>query len=84
MELGRSTGGPRHGPRTIDVDVLLLGDLVHRSERLELPHPELRSRRFVIEPLLELDPHLSLPDGTPLATRLEAVRDQRVERAGPL
>jgi len=83
-ELGREPGGPRHGPRPIDVDVLLLGDLEHRSERLSLPHPEVLSRRFVLAPLLELDPALALPDGTPLAPALERLQGQRVERAGAL
>ena len=78
--LGRVPGGPRHGPRPIDVDLLLLGDLVHSSARLTLPHPEVTARRFVLEPLLELDPGLALPDGTPLATRLAAVADQPVAR----
>jgi 2-amino-4-hydroxy-6-hydroxymethyldihydropteridine diphosphokinase len=82
--LGRAPGGPRHGPRPIDVDVLLLGDIVHRSERLTLPHREVLSRRFVLEPLLELDPELSMPDGTTLAPRLAAVADQPVRRVGPL
>ena len=83
-ELGRELDGPRHGPRPIDVDVLLVGDLVHRSDRLTLPHPELATRRFVIEPLLELDPSLRLPDGTELADRLDAVAGQRAARLGPL
>jgi 2-amino-4-hydroxy-6-hydroxymethyldihydropteridine diphosphokinase len=83
-ELGRAPGGVRHGPRPIDVDVLLLGDREHRSERLTLPHAEVTSRRFVLEPLLELDPDLALPDGTRLAERLDAVADQRVERFGAL
>ncbi len=81
-ELGRRAGGPRHGPRPIDVDVLLLGNVRLRAERLTLPHPEVTSRRFVLEPLLELDPELTLPDGTPLAGELERVADQRVEPAG--
>ncbi|HYI80133.1 MAG TPA: 2-amino-4-hydroxy-6-hydroxymethyldihydropteridine diphosphokinase [Thermoleophilaceae bacterium] len=81
--LGRVPGGPRHGPRAIDVDVLLLGDLVHDSDRLTLPHPEVSARRFVLEPLLELDPDLTLPDGTPLAARLSEVADQPVSRVGP-
>jgi 2-amino-4-hydroxy-6-hydroxymethyldihydropteridine diphosphokinase len=53
-ELGREPGGARHGPRPIDVDVLILGDLRVADDRLTLPHPEITSRRFVLEPLLEL------------------------------
>jgi 2-amino-4-hydroxy-6-hydroxymethyldihydropteridine diphosphokinase len=82
--LGRVSGGPRHGPRPIDVDMLLLGGLVDRSERLTLPHAEVTSRRFVLEPLLELDPELTLPGGEPLAPLLDAVRDQPVVRVGSL
>jgi 2-amino-4-hydroxy-6-hydroxymethyldihydropteridine diphosphokinase len=82
-ELGRQSGGVRHGPRPIDVDVLLLGEREHRSERLTLPHAEVTSRRFVLEPLLELDPRLTLPDGTRLADRLAAVADQPVELVAP-
>jgi 2-amino-4-hydroxy-6-hydroxymethyldihydropteridine diphosphokinase len=77
-ELGRPPGGVRHGPRPIDVDLLLLGDLEHRSERLTLPHAEVGTRRFVLEPLLELDPELRLPGGKPLRELLPAVLDQRV------
>jgi 2-amino-4-hydroxy-6-hydroxymethyldihydropteridine diphosphokinase len=73
----------RHGPREIDVDVLLLGTREYTSERISLPHPELAARRFVLVPLLELDPHLELPDGTPLADALDAIEGQAVERAGP-
>ena len=76
-ELGREPGGQRHGPRPVDVDLLLLGGLEHRSEGLVLPHPDIAARRFVLEPLLELDP-LSLPDGTALAGSLDRVADQRV------
>ena len=82
-ELGREPGGVRHGPRPIDVDVLLLGEREHRSERMTLPHAEVASRRFVLEPLLELDPDLELPDGTRLAERLTAVANQRVKRVTP-
>ena len=82
--LGREPGGPRHGPRPIDVDVLLLDALVYASERLTLPHPEVTSRRFVLVPLLELDPELALPDGTSLAEALAALGGdgQAVRRAG--
>jgi 2-amino-4-hydroxy-6-hydroxymethyldihydropteridine diphosphokinase len=82
-ELGREPGGVRHGPRPIDVDVLLLERREYRSERLALPHAEVTSRRFVLEPLLELDPELELPDGTRLAERLATVADQRVDRVAP-
>ena len=82
--LGRAPGGVRHGPRPIDVDVLLLGDLEFSSDRLTLPHPEVKGRRFVLEPLLELDPDLTLPDGTRLADELDGVRDQPVRPAGAL
>ncbi|MGI8661535.1 MAG: 2-amino-4-hydroxy-6-hydroxymethyldihydropteridine diphosphokinase [Thermoleophilaceae bacterium] len=82
--LGRRPGGSRHGPRPIDVDVLLLGGLVHRSERLTLPHPDIPARAFVLVPLLELDPELALPDGTPLAPVLADLADQRVAHHGGL
>jgi 2-amino-4-hydroxy-6-hydroxymethyldihydropteridine diphosphokinase len=82
-ELGREPGGVRHGPRPIDVDVLLLDGRQYRSDRLTLPHAEVTSRRFVLEPLLELDPELELPDGTRLAERLATVADQRVDRVAP-
>lgn len=84
-EHGRAFGGPRHGPRPIDIDLLLLGDLALSSERLTLPHPEVTSRRFVLGPLLELDSGLRLPDGTELRAALDALGPgQRVERVGPL
>jgi 2-amino-4-hydroxy-6-hydroxymethyldihydropteridine diphosphokinase len=85
VEHGRAFAGPRHGPRPIDIDLLLLGDLELSTERLTLPHPEVTSRRFVLAPLLELDPELELPDGTRLSDALEALGPgQRVNRiAGP-
>jgi 2-amino-4-hydroxy-6-hydroxymethyldihydropteridine diphosphokinase len=82
-EVGRAAGGVRHGPRVIDVDLLLLGGLRHRSERLELPHRDLMQRRFVLVPLLELDPELTLPGGEQLADRLAALpAGQAVRRIG--
>jgi 2-amino-4-hydroxy-6-hydroxymethyldihydropteridine diphosphokinase len=78
-ELGRAAGGPRHGPRVIDVDVLLLDDIEYESSRLTLPHREVRSRRFVLVPLLELE-----PDNDELAEALAALGEgQAVRRAGP-
>lgn len=79
--LGRAASRTPQGPRPIDVDLLIYGDARYHSDRVELPHPEILSRRFVLEPLLELDPDLVLPDGTSLAGVREALLDQRVERS---
>ena len=83
-ELGRAAGGVRHGPRPIDVDVLLLDSVQYVSDRLSLPHREIGSRRFVLVPLLELDPELSVEGVGRLADALAALGDgQRVTRCGP-
>ena len=83
-ELGREPGGVRHGPRPIDVDLLLLDHVELASARLTLPHPEVRTRRFVLVPLLELDPELTLrPGGQRLADALAALGEgQAVRLAG--
>jgi 2-amino-4-hydroxy-6-hydroxymethyldihydropteridine diphosphokinase len=60
-ELGRRRTGPRYGPRTIDLDLLLYGDEIVLEEGLTVPHPRLHERRFALEPLLELDPALTVP-----------------------
>jgi 2-amino-4-hydroxy-6-hydroxymethyldihydropteridine diphosphokinase len=85
-ERGRQFDLPRHSPRPLDVDLLLLDDAELETDRLTLPHPQVRNRRFVLAPLLELDPNLALPDGTVLADALAALPDdeQRAERHGPL
>jgi 2-amino-4-hydroxy-6-hydroxymethyldihydropteridine diphosphokinase len=61
--LGRERTGPRFGPRTVDLDLLLYGDEAIEEPGLSVPHPRLAERRFVLEPLAELDPELTLPDG---------------------
>ena len=72
-ELGRVRGeGPRFGPRTIDLDLLLHGDEVVDEPGLVLPHPRVAERRFVLEPLHELDPGLTLPDGRRVSELLGA------------
>jgi 2-amino-4-hydroxy-6-hydroxymethyldihydropteridine diphosphokinase len=79
---GRTLEAPRHSPRPLDLDLLLLGDLELNTERLTLPHPEVTSRRFVLVPLLELDPGLTLPDGTVLADALVSLgHGERVSRS---
>jgi 2-amino-4-hydroxy-6-hydroxymethyldihydropteridine diphosphokinase len=85
VEQGRMMGGPRHGPRPLDVDLLLLGDLELQTERLTLPHPQVAARRFVLVPLLELEPGLRLPDGTVLRQALDRLGEgERVQRVGAL
>jgi 2-amino-4-hydroxy-6-hydroxymethyldihydropteridine diphosphokinase len=82
--LGRKVGGPRHGPRPIDIDVLLLGDLEMHHERLRLPHEQLLSRRFVLIPALELDLELAVPDGRRLGDALARLPvSEGVRWAGP-
>jgi 2-amino-4-hydroxy-6-hydroxymethyldihydropteridine diphosphokinase len=85
VEQGRMMGAPRHGPRPLDIDLLLMGGLELETERLTLPHPGVTSRRFVLVPLLELDPELTLPDGTRLSETLTGLGEgDRVERVGKL
>jgi 2-amino-4-hydroxy-6-hydroxymethyldihydropteridine diphosphokinase len=64
--LGRTREGPRFGPRTIDLDLLLYGEEQVDEPGLEVPHPRLHERLFALEPLLELDPALVLPGRGPL------------------
>jgi 2-amino-4-hydroxy-6-hydroxymethyldihydropteridine diphosphokinase len=71
--LGRDTGGVRHGPRAIDIDVLLLGAHELSHPRMTLPHEQLLSRRFVLIPALELDFALRTPSGASLADALAAL-----------
>jgi len=85
VEQGRMLAAARHSPRPLDIDLLLLGDIELQAERLTLPHPEVTSRRFVLAPLLELDPELMLPDGTRLTDALAALGPgQEVQRLGSL
>ncbi len=58
---GRRRDGPRWGPRTLDLDLLLFGDEVIRAPDLVVPHPELVARRFVLAPLAELCPDRVVP-----------------------
>jgi 2-amino-4-hydroxy-6-hydroxymethyldihydropteridine diphosphokinase len=68
--LGRTRDGPRFGPRTVDLDLLLYEDDVIAEPGLEVPHPRLHERRFALEPLLELDPELAAPGRGPLSALL--------------
>jgi len=56
----------RNAPRTLDLDVLLFGDETRAAPELTVPHPRLLERDFVVTPLLEIAPGITLPDGTPV------------------
>ena len=60
-ELGRTRDGPRFGPRTIDLDLLVYGDREVSEPGLTVPHPRLDERAFALEPLAELDAELEIP-----------------------
>jgi 2-amino-4-hydroxy-6-hydroxymethyldihydropteridine diphosphokinase len=75
LELERALGrdrsaGPLHGPRTLDLDLLLYGAETIEEPLLNVPHPRLHERRFVLEPLAELDPDLEVPGQGPVQTLL--------------
>jgi 2-amino-4-hydroxy-6-hydroxymethyldihydropteridine diphosphokinase len=72
-ELGRTRDGPRFGPRTIDLDLLLYGPETLDEPGLRIPHPRLHERRFVLEPLVELDPSLEVPGRGSVAALLAAL-----------
>jgi 2-amino-4-hydroxy-6-hydroxymethyldihydropteridine diphosphokinase len=74
-DLGRDRGREiRMGPRTLDLDILLYGGLLSRTEVLTVPHPRMKERAFVLVPLLELAPDISEPgNGKPYAEALAAV-----------
>lgn len=74
-QLGRERTVPK-GPRTIDIDMLLYGDVVMQTEELTLPHPRMLERRFVLEPLREIVPALRLPgSGITVAEAYQQLRD---------
>jgi 2-amino-4-hydroxy-6-hydroxymethyldihydropteridine diphosphokinase len=72
------------GPRVIDIDLLLFGERIIAEESLQVPHPRMTGRRFVLQPLLELDPTLRHPaTGEPLSRCLERLGEQGVYNLGP-
>ena len=74
LQLGRPSRRPKNAPRTIDLDLIYAGATVIEDVDLTLPHPRLGERRFVLEPLASIRPHLVLPDDcSPIAERLSAL-----------
>lgn len=79
-ELGRKRT-VRNGPRTIDIDILLYGNSVVKTEALEIPHPRYRERRFTLAPLAELNAELRDPvTRRSMAEMLAALKDQAIRK----
>jgi 2-amino-4-hydroxy-6-hydroxymethyldihydropteridine diphosphokinase len=81
VQLGRKRSGPPKGPRTIDIDMLLYGRFTIHSAQLEIPHPRMHERRFVLAPLLELAPDLRHPAlRRSIRDLLEGIEGQKIRR----
>jgi 2-amino-4-hydroxy-6-hydroxymethyldihydropteridine diphosphokinase len=86
-QLGRTRGAERNTPRTIDIDLLYLGDEILIGGELTLPHPRIGERRFVLQPLADIRPDLVLPGQTKAVAEilagLQADESQLVRMSGP-
>ncbi|CAM6533470.1 2-amino-4-hydroxy-6-hydroxymethyldihydropteridine diphosphokinase [Klebsiella aerogenes] len=71
LQQGRVRKAERWGPRTLDLDIMLFGDAIINSERLTVPHYDMKNRGFMLWPLFEIAPQLHFPDGLALRTALE-------------
>ena len=72
LQQGRVRKAERWGPRTLDLDIMLFGDAVINSERLTVPHYDMKNRGFMLWPLFEIAPELAFPDGETLREILHA------------
>ncbi len=77
---GRVRGGGKDGPRSLDLDLLLYGDRVVSEPGLQIPHPRLHGRAFVLYPLADIAPELTIPGHGPVRALLAGCADQRVEQ----
>lgn len=80
LEQGRERKDHRWGPRTLDLDIMLFGDLTLATPRLTVPHYDMHNRAFMLLPLLEIAPDLRLPDGTRLADLLAPLDSSTIRR----
>lgn len=76
--------GKHWGPRTLDLDLLIYGNETLAGPRLTVPHPELPNRDFVLQPLLDLNPALALPDGTDIADLRRGCPDNQLRKLHPV
>lgn len=77
---GRARDGERNAARTLDIDLLLYGDLALHDEKLTLPHPRMHERAFVLRPLLEIAPHIAIPGQVDAAILLKRLENQVATR----
>jgi 2-amino-4-hydroxy-6-hydroxymethyldihydropteridine diphosphokinase len=82
QQMGRDRSAGHWGPRSIDLDLLSYDDLVMKSPSLELPHPRMHLRAFVLQPLLELDPDFIIAGKRSAKECLSSLDDQHVEYIG--
>jgi 2-amino-4-hydroxy-6-hydroxymethyldihydropteridine diphosphokinase len=80
IDFGRDRKKPRYGPRTIDLDILLIDEQMINTSRLVVPHEKMHQRAFVLAPLMEIDSTLQIPGHGALAPLLEQCSDQRVSK----
>lgn len=77
---GRKRDGTKWGPRELDLDLLIYGDLIISDPDLSLPHPGVTERNFVLLPLVELDPHMVVPGKGPAVDLLNNLQDGYIEK----
>ncbi len=82
QQMGRDRSAGRWGPRCIDLDLLAYDDLVMKSPKLELPHPRMHLRAFVLRPVLELDPDFMIAGKRSAKECLSGLDDQDIEYIG--
>ena len=80
LQQGRVRKAERWGPRTLDLDIMLFGHQVINTERLTVPHYDMKNRGFMLWPLFEVAPDLIFPDGIPLRTILDNLNAERPAR----
>ncbi|HHA2301498.1 TPA: 2-amino-4-hydroxy-6-hydroxymethyldihydropteridine diphosphokinase [Enterobacter asburiae] len=80
LQQGRVRKAERWGPRTLDLDIMLFGHETINTERLTVPHYDMKNRGFMLWPLFEVAPDLIFPDGIPLRTILDNLNAERPAR----
>ena len=80
LQQGRVRKAERWGPRTLDLDIMLFGDAVIATERLTVPHYDMKNRGFMLWPLAEIAPQLTFPDGESLTALLQRLNAEKPAR----